>query len=266
MNRLLLPLALAAFFSANLSAQTGPAIIHTVTNPTNGHTYHLLDQSNWTDAEAEAVVLGGHLVTVNDLAENDFLVAEFSFFGGVTRHLWTGYTDELIEGTWVWIDGDPSTYTLWNPGEPNNSFANDPIHGEDYAAMYPNGPWVDLNDASTLFWFPVLNGVVEIGSPLLSISGLVGGGIATIDVGNATPGGSVLLGYSLAGAGPTNTPFGPVDLSPPISQLPSLTADPSGMASLSTGVPGRATGFTLYMQGVDLSSGLLTNSLAEVVL
>lgn len=266
MNRLLLPLALMAVFSANASAQSAPGIIHTVTNPANGHTYHLLDQSNWTDAETEAIVLGGHLVTVNDLAESDFLITEFSTFGGVTRHLWTGYNDALVEGTWVWADGDPSAYTNWNPGEPNNSFANDPVHGEDFAAMYPNGPWVDLNDASTLTWFPVLNGVVEIGSPLLSISGLVGGGIATINVGNATPSGNVLLGYSLSGPGPTNTPYGPVDMSPPISTLPTLTADPTGMASLSTGIPGRATGFTLYMHGVDLGSGLLTNSLAEVVL
>ncbi|MCP4091831.1 MAG: hypothetical protein GY747_00135 [Planctomycetes bacterium] len=262
----MLPLALTVVFSANLQAQSAPGIIHTVTNPANGHTYHLLDQSNWTDAETEAIALGGHLVTVNDLAENDFLIAEFSFFGAITRHLWTGYNDELVEGTWVWADGDPSAYTYWNPGEPNNSFANDPIHGEDYAAMYPSGPWVDLNDASTLTWFPVLNGVVEIGSPLLSISGLVGGGIATINVSNATAGGAVLLGYSLSGAGPTMTPYGPVDMSPPISLLPSLTADPSGLASMSTGVPGRATGFTLYMQGVDLASGLLTSSLAETVL
>ncbi|MCP4093558.1 MAG: hypothetical protein GY747_08915 [Planctomycetes bacterium] len=42
--------------------------------------------------------------------------------------------------------------------------------------------------------------------------------------------------------------------------------DASGNASMSTGVPGRATGFTLYTQGADLASGSLTNSLAEPIL
>lgn len=103
-------------------------------------------------------------------------------------------------------------------------------------------------------------------NPVYSIAGLVGGGTATLTVSNATPAGGVLLGYSLTGAGPTMTPFGPVDMNAPISTLPAMTADAAGVASLTTGVPGRASGFTLYTQGADLSSGLLTNSLAEVIL
>lgn len=102
--------------------------------------------------------------------------------------------------------------------------------------------------------------------PSYAITGLVGGGTATLAVTNATAGGAVLLGYSLTGAGPTMTPFGPVDMSPPISQLPTLTADAQGFASMSTGVPSRASGFTLYTQGADLTTGSLTNSLAEFIL
>jgi hypothetical protein len=103
-------------------------------------------------------------------------------------------------------------------------------------------------------------------TPQLSLTNLVGGQVATIGFWNMTPSGMVLIGYSLTGAGPTPTPFGMVDMSPPISQLPLLTADAAGVGSLSTGVPARASGFTLYMQGADLSSGGLTNSLAEVIL
>jgi hypothetical protein len=99
-----------------------------------------------------------------------------------------------------------------------------------------------------------------------SITGLVGGSTATLTVSGATAGGGVLIGYSLTGAGPTNTPFGPVDMSAPITQLPTLTADGAGVATMSTGVPGRASGFTVYTQAADLATGTLTNSLAEVVL
>jgi hypothetical protein len=35
---------------------------------------------------------------------------------------------------------------------------------------------------------------------------------------------------------------------------------------MSTGIPARATGFTVYTQAADLGSGMLTNSLAEVIL
>jgi hypothetical protein len=102
--------------------------------------------------------------------------------------------------------------------------------------------------------------------PSYAITGLAGGATATLTVSAATPGGAVLIGYSLTGAGPTMTPFGLVDISAPITQLPTLTADAAGVASMSTGIPGRATGFTLYTQGADLASGTLTNSLAEPIL
>ena len=99
-----------------------------------------------------------------------------------------------------------------------------------------------------------------------SITALVAGTAATFDVSGATAGGTVILGYSLSGAGPTTTPFGIVDMSPPISTLVTLTADGSGNASFSPIVPGGAAGATLYTQGVDLGSGDLTNSLAMPVL
>jgi hypothetical protein len=103
-------------------------------------------------------------------------------------------------------------------------------------------------------------------TPQIGVSNLVGGQIATIDYWNMTAGGNVLIGYSLTGAGPTSTPLGIVDMSPPISQLPTMTADGAGSGGFSSSVPARASGFTLYMQAADLSSGELTNSLAQPIL
>ena len=62
-------------------------------NAANGHLYYLLTADTWTNSEAEAVALGGHLVTINDAAENQWVVDTFANYGGVERPLWIGLTD-----------------------------------------------------------------------------------------------------------------------------------------------------------------------------
>jgi hypothetical protein len=52
--------------------------------PANGHTYHQLPGSSWTVAEANAVLLGGHLVTGRRQAEHDWIVANFHNYLGTT--------------------------------------------------------------------------------------------------------------------------------------------------------------------------------------
>src|SRR5262249_40507834 len=47
-----------------MSTLAGP-----IRNPATGHDYYLLTESSWTDAEAQAVALGGHLVTINNAEE-----------------------------------------------------------------------------------------------------------------------------------------------------------------------------------------------------
>src|SRR5205085_6020371 len=92
-------------------------------NASNGHLYYLLTADTWTNSEADAVALGGHLVTINDAAENQWVVDTFAHYGGVVRPLWIGLTDRDVEGTFVWTSGEPLTYSNWNvaSGEPNNS-------------------------------------------------------------------------------------------------------------------------------------------------
>src|SRR5262249_37275247 len=82
----------------------------------NGSRYLLNSTSvTWTAAEAAAVALGGHLVTVNNATENDWLRRTFSEVGS----FWLGLNDVAVEGTHVWTSGQPVTYTNWAPGEPN---------------------------------------------------------------------------------------------------------------------------------------------------
>ena len=112
----------------------------------NGHYYALTSgATTWTDAEAQATALGGHLVAVNSQAEQDFL--DRTFMSGPSRSsiFWNGFNDLAQEGTFVWTTGEPVTYTNWHPGEPNN-YPDTAPHQEDYAAMN----W--CTDVSTATW------------------------------------------------------------------------------------------------------------------
>lgn len=149
------------------------AILASVTNPANGHTYHLLPGSSWSVAEAAAVSLGGHLATVRSQAEHDFLNASFHNYQGVDIDLWIGFNDATIEGTFAWASGETAGYTNWDLGEPNNAGA-----GEDYTVMRQNNPaafWNDLPDAPTGFHANP-HGVVEVlgssGTPFCTADGL----------------------------------------------------------------------------------------------
>lgn len=71
--------------------------------------------TTWRDAEDQAVALGGHLVTVRNQGENQRIL---DLFG--TDSFWIGLYKNA-SNQWVWISGEPVTYTNWFSGEPNNS-------------------------------------------------------------------------------------------------------------------------------------------------
>lgn len=106
----------------------------------NGHTYQLLSAANWVDSEAFAVSSGGHLVAVNDAAENNFLNTTW----GTRKTLWIGlFRTAPNAPTFAWTNGDAVTFTNWSAGEPNNCCG-----GEDYVHTYSNGTWNDLPSVS----------------------------------------------------------------------------------------------------------------------
>lgn len=89
-------------------------------------------------AQAFAQSLGANLVSIQSAAENACIINALNTkgFGGI---IWIGFNDEEQEGSFVWYDQSPVTYTNWAPGEPNNSGGN-----EDCTQIYPNGQWNDL--------------------------------------------------------------------------------------------------------------------------
>ncbi len=135
-------------------------------NPANNYNYFLLSSSTWTDAESEAVALGGHLATVNNLTENNWI----STLWGTNRDLWIGLNDPTTgdgggaqhAADFVWSSGSTSTYRNWRAGEPNNANT-----GEYWAYILANGlagggQWNDGANSATTLGQPNSYGVVEV--------------------------------------------------------------------------------------------------------
>ena len=63
-------------------------------NPSNGHSYYLLNPDTWTGFEAQAVGLGGHLATVRSQSENDWILNTFGpLVGNSGPNIWIGFYD-----------------------------------------------------------------------------------------------------------------------------------------------------------------------------
>jgi uncharacterized repeat protein (TIGR02059 family) len=88
--------------------------------------YVIVEGPTWEEAEANAVKLGGHLVTINDAEENDFLIKN-NFKG------WIGLTDKRVEGQWEWSSGQLFTLDDWIKPIFNRDNAH-PL-GQDYVYM-----------------------------------------------------------------------------------------------------------------------------------
>ncbi|MDB9476323.1 lectin-like protein [Dolichospermum circinale] len=122
----------------------------------NGSTYFLTDFfGTWEDAQAQALSLGGNLVTINTAAEQNWLV---STFGG-TEELWIGYTDKITEGQFKWASNETSAYANWFTGQPDNGGPQ----GEDYVVMNFGSPgkWNDYPNN-----LKPLRGIIEIKLPV----------------------------------------------------------------------------------------------------
>ncbi len=145
--RSLLAIAIAGACIGSGQAMAQTVVGGPIQNPSNGHWYMLLQNSTIADARAAAAGLGGYLTSISDGAENEWVRANMANFNGVGRRLWIGLTDEAVEGTFVWMNGEPVNYTNWqqNPFQPDNNLGRDPVNGEDYVEMITpaTGEWND---------------------------------------------------------------------------------------------------------------------------
>ncbi|MDP7559361.1 MAG: lectin-like protein, partial [Planctomycetota bacterium] len=121
--------------------------------------YRLSASGTWDEAEAEAVLAGGHLATIRNAAENDWLLQNLyrdsCSSNPDLNGPWIGLNDTRIEGSFEWISGELTTYRNWLPGEPNSWLGQ-----EDHVHMSANGQWNDLGP-EILCW-DRLPGIIEI--------------------------------------------------------------------------------------------------------
>ena len=142
-----------------------------IANPANGHAYYLLSPGTWTNAQAKAEALNGHLVTINDEAEQNWIASVFNNLDA-PRPLWIGLRDPNGTGNFSWVDGTPVNYTKWYPGEPNN------VGPDRYAYMlranaFPAAQWNNIanvdNDSGMESGGAPIYAVVEVDAPVVSI-------------------------------------------------------------------------------------------------
>ena len=125
-----------------------------VVNPSNGHSYKLIECEDWYDAHHKATQNGAHLISINDKAEHKWISEIFGrgFF-------WIGLNDLEKEGEWKWDGGEAVTYEVW---EQNELFLDGNLTDaeKDYVVMNLNGAWQSTSPQSTI-WIMTRQAILE---------------------------------------------------------------------------------------------------------
>ena len=115
-----------------VSLSKAAPVIWPVTYGGNGHYYLPIATPypiSWSDANAVANMLGGHLATITSVEENDFVFSliddEIYWYPSVNiRGPWIGGYQlpgsTEPDGGWAWVTGEPFVYANWDLGQPNN--------------------------------------------------------------------------------------------------------------------------------------------------
>ncbi|XP_066304554.1 lymphocyte antigen 75-like [Branchiostoma lanceolatum] len=88
----------------------------------------------WDKARTECSQKDATLTSVTSAEEQDFIL------GHGNRNLNIGFHDKTTEGTFTWLDGLPTTFLNWEPGEPSNAGGNE----DCTEIVYDTGMWNDV--------------------------------------------------------------------------------------------------------------------------
>jgi hypothetical protein len=164
MKRIPSILALAALVATCWNADAISIFEGPVYNPASGHTYYLLSPASWDTAEIFSQSLGGHLLTINDAAENTWIEQTF-LVPHPTINPNIGLTEYGHIGTWTWISGEPVTYLNWGPGEPNFAW-------EHWSNLFP-ADWAISGTWNNTIETDIVYSIAEVPEPsVLSLGAL----------------------------------------------------------------------------------------------
>jgi hypothetical protein len=111
--------------------------------------YVIVEGPSWEEAEANAVKLGGHLATITDAAENEWIMKNINWiipgnpsYGAYNSDrlvaYWVGLSDKESEGNYVWSSGNAFSYS-------QPKWDKYPTPSEDYLTLVSNGEWNDID-------------------------------------------------------------------------------------------------------------------------
>jgi hypothetical protein len=108
---------------------------------------------------------------------------------------------------------------------------------------------------------------VTVASPVYTVTNLVAGSTANLDVSGADPASTVYLVFSTF-SGTTNTGIGVADVGSPLTTIGTYTPDALGNVAATRTIPLTAVGVTIWTQGAEVigTSGTFTNGLTMTVL
>lgn len=120
---------------------------HNIVNH-KGHRYKFFEHKmSWPRAKASCEAFGGHLVTISDQDEQDF-IAKLPPKVDSANRVWIGLSDRQSEGEWQWVTGEKMSFQNWGTGLPDNLRNN-----QDCAEMgYAGSQWND-REARSRFAF-----------------------------------------------------------------------------------------------------------------
>jgi parallel beta-helix repeat protein len=118
---------------------TAPSVSYSATT---GHYYQYVTNplTQWDDANTAANAatfagLSGHLATITSAAEQTVVHDLYLQMGLGDMRAWIGLKDQVGNGTWGWVTGEPFAYSNWGGGEPNN------IGSELWVEFFASGSW-----------------------------------------------------------------------------------------------------------------------------
>ena len=116
----------------------------------------------WVDAETDCESDGGHLIVIDDEAENTWMasIAAKAITNNKSTHelSWIGLHDQTVGGEFRWVTGTPLTLALWADMEPNSLYDD-----EDCVEIRAAGQWNDDRCDAPLTYVCECDGIPSAG-------------------------------------------------------------------------------------------------------